>query len=231
MQTINNLVDLLSQNLQQLYAAEEQMQQALPAIIDKVHHSSVKNSLQHHAGLTQEQKKRLVKIAALLQKKGMATAVEFSDGYINKGMSGLVDEANELLAMNIAKEVTDTLVIACMQKIEHYEISAYGTAVAYAKQLQLRDVEALLQETLKEEYDADDLLTALATAAINKEAIPEDLQLTREQPDETDEAESLDNKTSDRPVKETISERTIESPGGRAGTSHRGYSSGESRGH
>jgi ferritin-like metal-binding protein YciE len=227
MDTINNLVDLLIHQVQNLYAAEEQMQKAMPAIIERAHHSSLKNALKHHLQLTEEQKDRLQQVMQLVHKKAREAISTISQGQQSKGMTGLIEELNEVLSFNLAAEVTDAAIIAYVQKMEHYEISTYGTAHAFAKQMRLHEAENLLTETLNEEYDVDDLLTALATAALNKEAIPEVLQTD-------DNPQSEENYISDvesRPAKVSVSERSINSPGGRAGTSHRRYGSGESRGH
>ena len=70
----------------------------------------------------------------------------------------------------MSPEVLDAAITACAQKIEHYEICGYGTARAYASELTLTDVGLLLEETLNEEYEADDRLTALADARLNKKA-------------------------------------------------------------
>jgi len=198
----------------------------MPAIIEKVRHTSLKNALQHHLELTEEQKNRLKQVINLLNEKIQSRIkAELSTGHQGKGMSGLIDELNELISSNLAADVTDAAVIASVQKMEHYEISTYGTALAFAKQMHLHKVEALLEETLNEEYDADDLLTSLATAALNKESMPVGFEI-----EEKTEATNEDD-TNTRPAKVSISERDISSPGGRAGSSHRGYGSGESRGH
>lgn len=231
MDSINDLSDLLMFDVQNLFAAEQQLMQLMPSIIEKVHHNSLKNALTHHHNLTQEQIKRLQKIAELLNvKKGNTGNEHLADLSLqtNKGMEGLIAEARQLLEMKLAEEVTDAAIIACVQKMEHYEICAYGTARAYANQLQLHKAEELLGETLNEEYDADDLLTALATAALNKEAVPEGMEF-KDEP-EIDIEPTADEQP-ERPARESISERTVHSPGGRAGTSHRRYTSGESRGH
>lgn len=226
METINSLPDLLLYNIQLLYSAEETALKAMPVIIEKVQHSSLRNALSHHAGLTGEQIERLKKIPALVHKKSEKIALlTLGSDLPCKGLQGLIDEANDLLQKDLSKDVTDAAIIECVQKIEHYEICTYGTALTYAKELNLREVENLLNETLQEEYDADDLLTALATAALNKEAIPEDFE-----GEEIEDTGSSDIEAS-RPAKVSISERTVNSPGGRAGTSHRRYGSGESRGH
>lgn len=229
MHTIMNLQDLLVHHLQHLYYAEEQIASAMPVIIEKANHKSLKNALTHHLSLSAAQKKRLEKAIELINEHEVTKE---KDSYqlisvgISKGIGGLIDETKDVLNQKLVIEVIDAAIISCIQKIEHYEICTYGTAIAYAKQLNLNKVEQVLQETLNEEYDADDLLTALATSAYNKEATPDDYQ-----DEEKDEIIENDTAGSAREHKVSITERTINSPGGRAGTSHRGYSSGESRGH
>jgi ferritin-like metal-binding protein YciE len=228
METINDLEDLLVHHLQNLYAAEDHILQSMPQVIEKANHKSLKNALRHHLDLTNEQKRRLEQIINILNDKATdrSSKAKLGSG-TSKGMAGLVDEVEELLELNIDKDVIDAAIISYVQKIEHYEICAYGTALAFAKQLHLHKVEQLLKETLDEEYDADDLLTALATSSYNKEAAPEGIE-----DEETDDSGNEDSsQKSSRESKVSITERNISSPGGRAGTSHRGYSSGESRGH
>jgi len=87
-----------------------------------------------------------------------------------KAMDGLVKEGSTLIKEDMTPEVRDAAIIAAAQKIEHYEISSYGTARAFALQLQLHKVANLLKQTLNEEYEADDSLTALALAKVNIEA-------------------------------------------------------------
>lgn len=230
MKHIHNLLDLFIHKIEKLYAAEQQIESMMPQIIGKVQHGSLKNALTHHANLTREQKQRLETIPSLIKDKNLVSCISETPHVLNsnpnKAIQGIVEEAEELLSADISKEVIDAALISIVQKIEHYEISAYGTALAYARQLHLHKVESLLQESLNEEYDADDLLTALATAALNKEALPEGIEQQVEQNTYVSAPE-----TETRTAKVSISERTINSPGGRAGTSHRGYGNGESRGH
>lgn len=236
MEDIKDLGSLLLHHLQNLYSAEVQMQRTMPLLVEKAHHPSLQNALKHHLSLTEEQTKRLEKVAQLLQektneagKKGdlqVDFAAELKKEYTCKGMAGLIEEANELLGKKLAQEVIDAALITCVQKMEHYEISTYGTALAFAEQLHLPKAAALLEETLDEEYDADDLLTALATSALNKEAEPEGINEDQKDIPEVEPATIKASKST-----EHITERNINSPGGRAGTSHRRYQSGESRGH
>ena len=125
------------------------------------------------------QKKRLEEVQKLLgdenavpEKKGFfANLFTSSEGEQHcKALEGLVKEGSALLREDMKPEVRDAAIIAATQKIEHYEISSYGTARAFALQLQFEEVANLLSQTLQEEYDADDALTALAISKINLEA-------------------------------------------------------------
>ncbi|WP_207496683.1 ferritin-like domain-containing protein [Aridibaculum aurantiacum] len=222
MKDINDLQDLLIHLVTQMRSAEVQSQEAIPQIIEKANHRSLKNALQHHHQQTGEQVKRLEKILRVLESDGNKETV-------CKGMQGLIQEATEIIGSPISKDAIDPAIIFSVQKMEHYEICSYGTAVAYAQQLHLHEVEQMLLETLNEEYDADDLLTALATSGYNKEAAPPDVEESNFEKEAT--VNNSGETTPSTTGKVVINERTIQSPGGRAGRSHRGYSSGESRGH
>jgi hypothetical protein len=86
------------------------------------------------------------------------------------GTEGMIKEGKKMMGEDMAPEVMDAAVIACAQKIEHYEICGYGTARAYAEELGMTEVERLLRTTLDEEYAADDLLTRLAVGKLNQKA-------------------------------------------------------------
>jgi ferritin-like metal-binding protein YciE len=230
---INDLEDLFVNYIQNLYAAEQQIMEAMPAIMKKVRHQSLRNAMQHHLTVSKKHSTRLNKVIGELNEINSAAAggeqqeLTLQEDAVNSGITGLITEVQELLNQKIDKSVNDAAIIGFVQKIEHYEICAYGTALAYATQLNLHKASTLLRETLDEEYDADDLLTALAMAALNKEGIPEDWEENNtKQPEDkgTSVAESVHTGA-------TINERNIHSPGGRAGNSHRRYPSGESRGH
>lgn len=247
METIKDLIGLLMYQVDNLHSAEDQQIEFIPLIIEKAHHKSLKNALNHHLLLTKEQKARLEKIPGLISEKLNAVKhtvkseslelvpTELNAGHVCKGMKGIVDEAKELFERELSADVTDAAIIAAIQKMEHYEICTYGTALAYASQLHIRSVESLLNETLDEEYDVNDLLTALAKASLNKEAEPEGMEALNQATDLLVDEEhgqtDTSNQDDDNSGKVIISERTVNSPGGRAGTSHRRYPSGESRGH
>jgi ferritin-like metal-binding protein YciE len=236
MEAIKDLRGLLRHHILNLYSAEDQMINSLPSLIRKASHSSLKNALKHHLAVTRQQKKRLEQVAQLLDEKAgsrgkkrvPSTGANAAPGkqYACKGMAGLIEEANELMIQRMNKDVIDAAIITCVQKMEHYEICTYGTALAYAEQLHIPKVEALLEETLNEEYDADDLLTSLAISAMNKEAEHES---GGGPVNSLQDAVAVGIKVP-RNI-EHMTERSIHSPGGRSGTSHRRYANGESRGH
>ena len=182
MEKMSDLKDLLKHEILDLYSAEEQIIEALPAMINKAQNKDLKKALSNHLKITEEHKKRLDKVKQFItdqgqqaeegqEKKGLFSRL-FSGSETQKcrGMEGLIDEGNKVMNEDINVEALDAAIIACAQKVEHYEISGYGTARAYAKELQLKDVEKLLEQTLGEEYEADDLLTQLAVGRLNVQA-------------------------------------------------------------
>src|SRR6185295_1806757 len=143
--------------------------------------SQLKNALRDHLAVTKEQKKRLDQIKEWMgqgsennKSKGLFSRIfsgsNGSEGEKCKGMEGLITEGEKMMDADASEEVCDAAIIASAQKIEHYEISGYGTARTYARELQLNDVADLLEQTLNEEYNADDLLTKIAMGRINLEA-------------------------------------------------------------
>jgi len=179
MPTIDSLHELLKHELKDLYSAETQLIEALPKMVDAATNGDLRNALDKHLEVTRTQKERLDKIQELLgeekaapEKKGFfANLFRSNEGEEHcKAMEGLIKEGNSLLGEDMAPEVTDAAIIAAAQKIEHYEISSYGTARAYALQLQMNHIAKLLETTLNEEYDADILLSELALSDVNIEA-------------------------------------------------------------
>ena len=139
----------------------------------------LKKALQQHLAVTKTQKKRLDEVQKLLGEENtpaqpkafLQTCLRVMKGNnIAKPWDGLVKESSTLIKEDMTREVMDAAIIAAAQKIEHYEISSYGTARAFALQLQLHKVADLLKQTLNEEYEADVFLTALALSKVNLEA-------------------------------------------------------------
>ena len=174
MSKMNQLKDLLQHEIQDLYSAEEQIIEALPAMIKKAKDSKLKKALQDHLKVTQVQKSRLDNVLSKLETEGDTEKKGFLSRLFEskkcKGMQGLITEGEKMMAEDMDPDVMDAAIVACAQKIEHYEISGYGTAKAFSEELGLKDVAKLLNDTLNEEYEADDLLTMLAKGRLNKEA-------------------------------------------------------------
>ena len=124
MERITNLVSLLMHHIQNLYSAEGMMLQGLPTIIQKAKSGSLKKALEHHLKVTEEQKKRLEQIPPLIKKKIGEQAEEITvedlhEDYECKGMKGMMEEAADVLALNIKETVTDAAIIAYLQKMEN----------------------------------------------------------------------------------------------------------------
>ncbi len=177
METLNHLRALLKHEVEDLISAEDQIISAMPMMIDKASDTTLKKSLQQHLKITQQQRKRLDKVQKLLSNK--STQEDGKKGLFSrligtthecKGMKGIITEGQKIMKEKMTPAVMDAAIIAAAQKVEHYEICGYGTAKAYARELNLTEVEQLLDQTLSEEYEADDKLTELAVRKINKEA-------------------------------------------------------------
>lgn len=160
---MKTLKDLLEHQLKDLYSAENQLLNALPKVLEKANDSNLKNSLRSHKQETEEQKQRLIEICNELDIN--------PSGEECKAMKGLIEETEHFLGEDATEDVRDAGIIANCQRIEHYEISGYGTAVKFAKQLGHRTIAEKLQTTLDEEYQADNKLDQLAESRINEEAI------------------------------------------------------------
>lgn len=174
---MKNLQDLLHHEIQDLVSAEEQIIAAMPKMINKTNNEELRQALEEHMQVTERQRERLNQVQELMlqnnsggQKKGGLAGLFSGKGQKCLGMEGIIKEGEKVLGENMTPEVTDAAIIACAQKIEHYEICGYGTARAYARELNLDQVAELLEETLDEEYEADDRLTDLAVGRVNERA-------------------------------------------------------------
>ncbi len=159
---LKNLNDLLEHQLKDLYSAETQILNALPKMANKATDPKLKEAFNKHLEETQEQKERLVKACDLLGIK--------PEGETCKAIEGLIKEASSFMEEDAEDAVMDAGLIAEAQRVEHYEISGYGTAHRYAKQLGHTEVADLLAKTLEEEKDTDEKLNDLAIEKINLEA-------------------------------------------------------------
>lgn len=160
---LESLRELLIEELQDLYSAENQILEALPDMIDEADAPELKQGFQHHLEQTTGHVRRLDQIFDQLGKD-----VDRKDKTC-KGMKGIIKDGEEVLKADAEPEVRDAGLIAAAQRVEHYEIAAYGTVRTYAQLLGKRDWAQLLESTLEEEKQTDQKLTQLA-GSINLEA-------------------------------------------------------------
>lgn len=159
---MRNLEDLFEHQLKDLYSAETQLIDALPKMAKNANNDKLKDAFEKHLEETKGHKKRLEEICDTLGIK--------PTGEKCKAMEGLIKEAEDFLKEDTEKDVRDAGLIAEAQRVEHYEISGYGTARRYAQELGHTDIASKLKKTLDEEYKTDDLLTELAENRLNKKA-------------------------------------------------------------
>jgi ferritin-like metal-binding protein YciE len=160
---INNLNDMYVAELQELFSMEGQLAEALHGMAEVASHPSLKSALSHHGDGTQVQQQRL---ESILRKHGANPWA-----HTDRAMQTLLTETAKMLSMLNDNNLRDAGLIASTQKLEHYEIAAYGTAAALAGQLDLRDEQRMLHKSLEEEKQADALLTELAKGGVNQDAI------------------------------------------------------------
>ena len=159
---MKKLEDLFEHQLKDLYSAESQLIEALPKMVKNSNDKKLKKAFEDHLEETKNHKKRLEKICKQLDID--------PNGEKCKAMEGLIKEAESFIKEDAEKDVRDAGLIAEAQRVEHYEISGYGTAVRYAKELGHNDIAETLQSTLDEEYEADDTLNDMAEDRLNQKA-------------------------------------------------------------
>lgn len=163
MSKLKNLEDLFEHELKDLYSAEKQLIEALPKMAKKASDPQLKKAFETHLKETETQRERLDQIFSLLN---------LSPGRLKcKAMEGLIAEGEDMIDENATAETKDAGLIASAQRIEHYEISGYGTAAHFAERLGKKDVFKLLEQSLNEEQKTDTLLNDLAKSYINQKAM------------------------------------------------------------
>jgi ferritin-like metal-binding protein YciE len=160
---IKTMEDLFLHTLQDVYYAENQIVKSLPTMIDKATNRELASGLRNHLRETENQVSRLDEVFQELGQEPRGTDCP--------AMDGLIKEADEVAGEVEDKQVLDAAIIGSAQAIEHYEISRYGTLIAWAEELGHDDVVRLLNATLKEEKAADKKLNTLAEATINRKAV------------------------------------------------------------
>jgi ferritin-like metal-binding protein YciE len=156
---METLRDVLIRQLRDLYSAEIQLVRALPKAAEACVTAELRAAIERHLSETKNHVKRLDKLAAHFGEKLSSTGCE--------AMKGLIEEATEIINDGYDfDELRDAMLVAIGKKIEHYEIAAYGTALALAEHLALQEVSSLLHATLEEEKSADRALTEISTGYI-----------------------------------------------------------------
>jgi ferritin-like metal-binding protein YciE len=159
------LKELYVEELKDIYNAENQLVKALPKLAKAADSKELREGFQGHLEQTKAHVARLEQIFAMLE--------ESPKGKKCTGMEGLVEEGSEVMKEGLEGAVLDAALIGAAQRVEHYEIAAYGTVIAFAQTLGETDHVALLEETLSEERETDEKLTELAKQ-INEQALSGD---------------------------------------------------------
>jgi len=159
---ITTLDDLFVHTLRDIYYAEKQIEKSLPKMVAKASNPELKAGFERHLGQTREHVRRLEQVFRM-----HGVAVKAIDC---PAIDGILEEADEVSGEVDDKDVLDAALVASAQAVEHYEITRYGTLVAWAKQLGREDCASVLSQTLEEEKDTDRSLTRLAEAKVNLQA-------------------------------------------------------------
>lgn len=159
---INDFKQMYFAELAELHSVEEQLAGALGKMADAARHDGLKQAFATHRDETQVQKGRLAEIL-----RGHGTNPQAHE---DQAMAKLIEEAEKMASILTEPGLRDAGLVASAQKIEHYEIAAYGTVAAYAGMLGLRDEQSTLHRILEEERATDEKLTLLAKQVVNPDA-------------------------------------------------------------
>jgi ferritin-like metal-binding protein YciE len=171
MASIDSLRTLLIEELKDIYDAENRLTKAIPKLIKKTTHDELRTALQNHLEQTEEHVSRIEQAFEELDQSPKAKTCA--------GMKGLIAEGDETAGERYDNDgLRDAAIIGAAQRVEHYEIAAYGTAIAHARLLELDGVVNLLEETLEEEKEADNKLTEVAESVVNLDAESEEERTT-----------------------------------------------------
>jgi ferritin-like metal-binding protein YciE len=159
---LNSFNDLFVQQIEDLYDAEQQLTKALPKMIDAANSPQLKQAIQSHLQETEGHVSRLEQIFREVNRDPKRETCA--------AMKGLISEGETMIKAKGDADVKDAALIAAAQRVEHYEISGYGTARAFARRLGLNQAVTLLDQTLQEEKAADEKLNSIAESGVNQQA-------------------------------------------------------------
>lgn len=160
--SLDTLDDLFVHFLRDIYYAEKQILKTLPKMARKADSDKLRAAFEHHHGETEHHIANLEKVFDALELKARGVTCEAIDGILEEGKEIMTDAKDP--------DARDAGMIAAAQAVEHYEITRYGTLIAWARQLGKSDVIDLLNANLEQEYAADQKLTDLAERVLNREA-------------------------------------------------------------
>lgn len=167
MASIDSMRELLVEQLRDIYDAEKRLTKAIPKLAKKASNEELRTALQEHLQETEGQIARLEEAFEHLDEK--------AKGKPCAGMRGIIEEGDEHVGEDYEDDgLRDAVIIGSAQRVEHYEMAAYGTAIAHARLLELDDIAGLLEESLEEEKAADARLTEIAESVVNLEAASEE---------------------------------------------------------
>ena len=157
-----SLADLFVNLLKDMYYAEKQIMKTLPKLAKHADSAELRKTFEHHLKETEGQVQRLEQVFALCDLKPV--------GKTCPAIKGILEEGDEDIKEAGDPDVLDAGMIADAQAVEHYEIARYGTMIAWAEQLGMKEAAALLNQTLEQEYNADRTLTEIAESSLNRQA-------------------------------------------------------------
>jgi ferritin-like metal-binding protein YciE len=167
MASIDSMKTLLVDELRDIYDAEKRLTKAIPKLAKKATNDQLRSALEEHLEETEQQVQRLEQAFEHLGERAKAKPCA--------GMKGIIEEGDEHVGEDYDDDdLRDAVIIGSAQRVEHYEMAAYGTAIAHARLLEENDVVELLEESLGEEKAADEKLTEIAESVVNLEAADEE---------------------------------------------------------
>ncbi len=160
---LESLHELFLTELQDMYDAENELTKALPKMAEKANYPELKSSIEQHLEQTRNHAQRLEEVFRSLGEKAKTQKC--------KGIRGIIDEGEDLAGRSGDPAAIDAGIIASAQKVEHYEIAAYGSLCSWAETMGHQRELQLLEQTLQEEKETDRKLTQLAERMVNVDAV------------------------------------------------------------
>lgn len=159
---LKNLDDLFTHFMRDMYYAERQVLKSLPKMARKANSDELRQAFESHERETEQQIENLEKVFEMMNVKPRGITCE--------AMNGILDESKDIMDEVQEPDALDAGMIAAAQAVEHYEITRYGTMIAWAKALGKNDAAKLLEQNLKQEEAADRKLTEIAERRVNRKA-------------------------------------------------------------